>query len=129
MIRLLTRLIGAAVILVALFILLSPSIFKSLQTNLGNLSSQANASATVVSQLETPIAIVSTPIQAAATPTVVSATPGITPTSTSTGGSTALNYNNDSNNAFRRLISQFPDTGVAPPGQGSYDNYTFPRKY
>jgi hypothetical protein len=131
MIKLLSRLIGVVIILVALYIILNPSLFKNLQTNLGNLPSQANASATVVSQLRTPVAVVSTPVQEAVNPTVVNATPAASATSTSTSsdGSSALTYGNNTNSTFRRLMSQFPDTGVAPPKGSIYDNYTFPRKY
>ena len=128
MIRLLTRIIGLIVVFAVLFFIFGPGIIKNLQTNVGNLSSQADASATVVSHLKTPVAAISTTAQAAVVnPTVVSATPGITPTPTS--GSNALSYSGDSGSTFRRLVNQFPDTGVAPPGGGSYDNYTFPRKY
>ena len=124
MIRLLSRVIGLVVILAALYIILSPSLLKNLQNNLGNLPSQANASATVVSQLQTPVAAISTPAQAAVNPT-----PGASATSTGSDGSSALTYSNNTSPAFRRLISQFPDTGVAPPKGSTYDNYAFPRKY
>ncbi|HET9919415.1 MAG TPA: hypothetical protein VFQ30_06210 [Ktedonobacteraceae bacterium] len=128
MFKLLFRLIGLGVILLALYIILGPTVIKGLQSNL---VSQVKTSAAAVNQLKTPIAAVSTPMQAAVNPTVVGATPApATTTNTSNNnGSSALNYNNTTNTAFRRLLSQFPNTGVAPPKSNSYDNYTFPRKY
>ncbi|HLI08339.1 MAG TPA: hypothetical protein VKV40_17375 [Ktedonobacteraceae bacterium] len=140
MIRLLSRLVVLGVVLVALYIILSPGIFKNIQTNL---NSQTDVSATVVSQLQTPVAAISTPVHAAINPTVVSATPTSTgtnaPAATSTttntssnpnsNSSSALTYSNGNNTVLKRLMSQFPDTGVAPPQGSSYDNYTFPRKY
>ena len=128
MIKLLSRLIGLGVILLALYIILGPTVIKGLQNNL---ASEAKNSAAAVNELKTPIAAVSTPVQAAVNPTVVGATP-TTGTGTNTSnndGSSALTYSNSTNSTFRRLLSQFPDTGVAPPKSSNYDNYTFPRKY
>jgi outer membrane lipoprotein-sorting protein len=139
MIRLLSRLVVLGVVLVALYIILSPGIFKNIQANL---NSQTDVSATMVSQLQTPVAAISTPVQAAINPTVVSATatpastsiPAATSTTTnssnpSSNSSSALTYSNGNNTVLKRVMSQFPDTGVAPPQGSSYDNYTFPRKY
>lgn len=126
MFKLLFRLIGLGVILLALYIILGPTVIKGLQSNL---VSQVKTSAAAVNQLKTPIAAVSTPMQAAVNPTVVGATPAPTTNTSNNDGSSALNYNNTTNTAFRRLLSQFPNTGVAPPKSNSYDNYTFPRKY
>jgi len=53
-------------------------------------------------------------------------------TSTSTSTSAAGGFVNDPNTARRRLGREntgFPQTGVAPAKGGSYDNYTYPRKY
>jgi hypothetical protein len=134
MIRWLFRLLVLGVVLVALYIILSPGIFKSVEANL---KSQTSASSTVVSQLETPVAAISTPAHAALNPTVVttataastSGSPTATPTSSSSDASSALTYNNGNSSLLKKLMDQFPDTGVAPPKGSSYDNYRFPRKY
>lgn len=136
MIRLLSRLVVLGVVLVALYIILSPGIFKNVETNL---KSQANTSSKVVSQLETPVAAISTPVHAALNPTVVTTATTTTTTSnsttttantTSSDTNSALTYNNgNSSSLLKKLMNEFPDTGVAPPKGSSYDNYRFPRKY
>lgn len=137
MIRLLSRIIILGVVLVALYIILSPGVFKSVEANL---KSQANTSSQVVSQLETPVSAISTPAHAALNPTVVntgtsnsSSTTTANTTATATTNSdanSALTYNNGNGSSLlKKLIHEFPDTGVAPPKGSSYDNYTYPRKY
>ena len=130
MIRWLFRLVVLGVVLVALYIILSPGIFKSVEANL---KSQTSVSSTVVSQLETPVAAISTPAHAALNPTATatstSSSPTATPTSSSSDASSALTYNNGNSSLLKKLMDQFPDTGVAPPKGSSYDNYRFPRKY
>jgi hypothetical protein len=129
MIRWLFRLVVLGVVLVALYIILSPGIFKSVEANL---KSQTSVSSTVVSQLETPVAAISTPAHAALNPTATATStaggPTATPTSNS-GDVSALTYNNGNSSLLKKLMNQFPDTGVAPPKGSSYDNYRFPRKY
>ena len=135
MLRLLSRIIILGVVLVALYIILSPGVFKSVEANL---KSQANTSSKVVSQLETPVSAISTPAHAALNPTVVTTAPTTsnssdsTTTANTTSGdaNSALTYNNGNGSSLlKKLIHEFPDTGVAPPKGSSYDNYTYPRKY
>ncbi len=129
MIRWLFRLVVLGVVLVALYIILSPGIFKSVEANL---KSQTSVSSTVVSQLETPVAAISTPAHAALNPTATATSTSSSPTATPTSNSgdvSALTYNNGNSSLLKKLMNQFPDTGVAPPKGSSYDNYRFPRKY
>ena len=58
-IRLLSRLLVLGILLAALYIILSPGIFKNVHANL---TSQVNASSRVISQLQTPVAANSTPV-------------------------------------------------------------------
>jgi hypothetical protein len=43
--------------------------------------------------------------------------------------STGSSPNSDTPNEARNHLSGYPQTGVAPEGKDSYDNYTFPRKF
>jgi hypothetical protein len=129
MIRWLFRLLVLGVVLAALYIILSPGIFKNVEANL---KSQTSVSSTVVSQLETPVAAISTPAHAALNPTETATSTAGGPTATPTpnsGDVSALTYNNGNSSLLKKLMNQFPDTGVAPPKGSSYDNYRFPRKY
>ena len=70
------------------------------------------------------------------TATTVAVTSKATATATSppiiiptTNTSSVDTSNTDSLFLHGRLLGGFPDTGVAPANNSSYDNYTYPRKY
>ncbi len=93
----------------------------------GNSSGQSVACGKVLSQLSLLVTPTPTPTTSAvtvtptegATPTATTGvpTPAPTPAASNTGPSSQHGY------------SDFPDTGVAPGENNTYDNYTYPRKY